>query len=74
MTRIFKRGRSLNEATTALGKKLRTWRKRESLTQKAAAKKLRVSYPTLQGWEAGRHEPQERHVETIRRVTGNGSA
>lgn len=41
----------------ALATHLKKWRQLKKLTQEQAAKRLRISLRTWQGWEAGRHAP-----------------
>ena len=57
-------------ATTALGIRLRAARKNTGLTQQEVAERLKVSPQSVRNWEAGRHEPTRKAIETLAALYG----
>jgi transcriptional regulator with XRE-family HTH domain len=51
-----------------LAERLATVRKVQGLSQRKLAEKLGVDPGTLQGWEAGRHQPTGKSLEIIGRI------
>jgi transcriptional regulator with XRE-family HTH domain len=55
-------------AARSLPERLRTARRALGLSQRKMAKKLGVDPATLMGWEAGRHQPTWKRLESIARA------
>ena len=55
-------------ATNSLSERLTAMRKALGLSQERMAEKLGVDEGTLQGWEAGKHQPTKKSLEAIERV------
>jgi DNA-binding transcriptional regulator YiaG len=48
----------LKTGSNNIAAKLKKWRDTHDLSQRAAAEKIGVPLPTLQGWEQGRRTPR----------------
>ncbi|MHB1935626.1 MAG: helix-turn-helix domain-containing protein [Acidobacteriaceae bacterium] len=55
-------------STNSFFERLATARRVFGLSQRKMAEKLGVDPATLQGWEAGRHQPNGKNLEVIGRV------
>jgi transcriptional regulator with XRE-family HTH domain len=55
-------------ASSSLAERLAAARRALGLSQRKMAEKLGVDPASLLGWEAGRHQPDEKSIELIRKV------
>ena len=55
-------------ATNSFSERLAAARRALGLSQQKMAEKLGIDPATLKGWEAGRHQPTKKSMDTIARI------